>query len=129
MKSLYANLKAVYSFVAAVLTASANGTGVDTQGYSDGLLVVQAGAIDLASGNETYTFTVEESDDNSSFSAVSGLSTTVTANNQTKLVALKNLGVTRKRYLRAVFTAAGTTPSCAFSAVILLGQPVSAPVN
>lgn len=129
MSNVYDNTKVVASTVPVVATASANGSGVDTQGFENATMVVQAGVIDLSSGNETYTFTLEESDDNSTFVAVSGVSTTVTANNQTKLVSVKNLGTSRKRYLRGVLTAAGTTPSIAYGITFLLGNPVSAPVN
>ena len=129
MDSIYDNVGVGVSTAPIVATASANGSGVDTLGYHDGMLVVTAGVIDLASGNETYTFTLEESDDNSSFAAVSGVSLTITASAQTKFARIANLNTTRKRYLRAVLTAAGTTPSIAYSAHILLGNPVSGAVR
>lgn len=130
MKSLYANIKALASLVPAVRTADANGSGVDTLGYNDGMFVIMAGDIDLTTGDETYAFTVEESDDNSSWSAaISGLTATVTADNQVKLIAVKNLNTTRKRYLRVSLDVGGTTPSIPVSAVFLAGEPVSAPVN
>jgi len=125
MKKVFDNVKPVVSLVPAVRTASANGTGVDTKGYRDGMAVINAGTIDLASGNETYTFSIEESDDNSTFTAVSGLTNTVTANDQVKEIRLSDLNVTRKRYLRVVLTTAGTTPSIAGSATILLGLGAS----
>jgi len=129
MDSIYDNVGVGVSTAPIVATASANGSGVDTLGYNNGMLVVTAGVIDLASGNETYTFTLEESDDNSTFAAVSGVSLTITANAQTKFARITNLNTTRKRYLRAVLTAAGTTPSIAYSAHILLGDPVSGAVR
>lgn len=129
MNDLYDNVKFTASLVALSRTANADGTGVDTKGYSQGVAVIQAGDIDLTTGDETYTFSIEESDDNSTFAAVSGLTTTVTADNQTKLIRLSNLNTTRKRYLRVVLTVAGTTPIIPVSAVIALGSPASAPVN
>lgn len=129
MDNIYDNVKFVASLVALSRTANANGTGVDTLGFNQGALVIQAGDIDLTTGDETYTFSVEESDDNSTFAAVSGLTTTVTADNQTKLIRVSNLNTTRKRYLRAVLTVAGTTPIIPVSAVFALGTPASAPVN
>lgn len=129
MDSLYANLKVLASHVPAVRTADANGTGVDTLGFSDGLLVVMAGDIDLANVDETYAINIEESDDNSTFAAVSGLTTSVTADNQVKLVAVKNLNTTRKRYLRAVLDVGGTTPSIPLATAFILGAPYSGPVN
>lgn len=129
MRKLVDNVKISYSIAPVVSTASANGTGVDTQGYSDAMLIVAAGTIDTASGNETYSYSIEHSDDNSSFSAVSGATTTITASNTTKVVRLAELNVTIKRYVRAVLTAAGTTPSIAHSAVFALGEPYAGPVN
>lgn len=130
MKSLYANIKALISLVPAVRTADANGTGVDTKGYNNALIVIQAGDIDLTTGDETYAFTVEESDDNSAWSsAISGLTASVTADNQVKLIAVKNLNTTRKRYIRVSLDVGGTTPSIPVSALVLLSEPYSAPVN
>jgi len=129
MENVYDNVKSVVSLVPAVRTANANGTGVDTQGYSNGKVVISAGDIDLTTGDETYTFSVEDSADNSSFAAVSGLTTTVTADNQTKNIRLSNLNLTLRRYIRVVLTVAGTTPSIPVSAVLELGQPVSGPVQ
>lgn len=128
MKTLYDNVKILASLVSATRTADANGTGVDTKGYNDAMLIVSAGDIDLANADETYSFKIEESDDNSSFSDT-GLSTTITADNQVKVVAIKNLGTTRKRYLRAVLDVGGTTPSIPASALFALSGADSGPVN
>lgn len=130
METLYANVKAYASLVPAVRTADANGSGVDTLGFSDGMALISVGDLDLASGDETYAFTVEESDDNSSFTAaISGLTASATADNQVKVIALKNLNTTRKRYLRISLDVGGTTPSCPVAALILLTGAYSGPVN
>lgn len=117
------------SLVPAVLTADTNGTGVDTRGYSDGMLSVIVGDIDTASGNETYVVNLEESDDNSTFTAVSGYSITITADNQAKELRIPDLNVTRKRYLRAVLDVGGTTPSAPISAAFVLGEKHTLPVG
>ncbi len=130
MRSIYDAIKFLVSLVPATRTASGNGTAVDTMGYSTAALVVQAGDIDTADGNETYAFSVEESDDGSTgWAAVSGASTTITADNQTKLVRVEGLGTSRKRYLRAVATLAGTTPSAPSTAIFALGRAYREPVN
>jgi len=126
---LFDNINVLASLVPATRTADTNGTGVDTQGYRDGMLVVSAGDIDLASTDETYAINIEESDDNSTFAAVSGLTTTVTADNQVKLIRVSELNVTRKRYLRAVLDVGGTTPSIPLAAIFLLGESYTGPVN
>lgn len=126
---LFDNTKAIASLVSATRTADANGTGVDTQGYRDGMMVVQAGDIDLASTDETYVMELEESDDNSTFVDVTGISITITADNQTGVVRIPELNVVRKRYLRAVLNVGGTTPSIPCSAVFLLGEAYAGPIN
>lgn len=128
MSKLFDNVKVLASLVPAVRTADANGTGVDTQGYDNGMMVVSVGDIDLANADETYVVKVEESDDNSSFSDT-GLSVTITADNEVDQVRLAELNVARKRYLRAVLDVGGTTPSCPVSALFLLGGKYSGPVN
>ena len=126
---LFDNVKAVASLVSATRTADANGTGVDTQGYRDAMLVVQAGNIDLADADETYVVELEESDDNSTWSDVATISVTITADNETGVARVAELNVTRKRYLRAVLNVGGTSPSFPGSAVFLLGEAHNGPVN
>jgi len=130
MKRVFDNVEVKQSVVPAVITASANGSAVDTLGFTDGMVEIIAGAIDLVSTNETYVFTVEESDDGSTgWVAVSGASTAITANNQLKEIRLAELNLTRKRYLRVVATLGGTTPSFAGAGVIVLGNKQSGPVG
>ena len=115
----------------ATRTANANGSAVDTQGYGSAVLTVSAGDIDTASGDETYAFTVEESADGSTgWAAISGASVSVIADNDVKLIRLEGLNTgSRKRYLRAVLTVGGTTPSIPVSAVFALSRPYNEPVN
>lgn len=129
MKNVYDNIKVLASLVPASRTASANGTGVDTQGYENGMVVVSAGDIDLTTGDETYAFKVQDSADNSTFADVSGLTTTVTADNDVKLIRLTGLGANIRRYVRVVATLAGTTPICPVEAFVLLGNAFKKPVN
>lgn len=129
MHKLFDNTKVLASLVPAVRTADANGTGVDTLGYRDGMLVVSVGDIDLANADETYVIELEESDDNSTFSDVATISVTITADNQVGVARVSELNVTRKRYLRAVLNVGGTTPSIPVSAVFLLGEAYAGAVN
>lgn len=129
MRHLFDNTKVLASLVPAVRTADANGTGIDTQGYENAMLVVSAGDIDLANADETYVVELEESDDNSTFTDVADISVTITADNQVGVARIPNLNTTRKRYLRAVLNVGGTTPSFPGNALILLGGGDSGPVN
>jgi hypothetical protein len=125
MRKVFDNVLCQASLVPAVRTADANGTGVDTKGFRDGMAVISVGDLDLASGNETYAFNIEESDDNSTFAAVSGLTVSATADDQVKEIRLADLNVTRKRYLRVVLDVGGTTPSCPCTALIVCGLGAS----
>ena len=129
MRSLYDSVKSLASLVPAVRTASANGTGVDTMGYNTAKAVIVAGDIDLTTGDETYSFKVQDSEDNSTFADVSGATATVTADNQVKNIAINGLGTSINRYVRVVLTTAGTTPSIPCSAVIELGNAFDNPVQ
>ena len=129
MRSVYDAIKVLASLVPATRTADANGTGVDTKGYNSAMLVVSAGDIDLTDTNETYVVNLEESADNSTFTAVSGISVTITADNQVGVARIDGLGTSRKRYLRAVLDVGGTTPSIPGTALFLLGRAYQEPVN
>jgi hypothetical protein len=128
MNKLFDNLKFLFSFRPVALTATTNGTGVDTQGYNDAVAVLEVGAVTGTS--PTMTVKIQESDDNSTFSDVSGLTfTQVTASNSSQLLRISELNVTRKRYLRAVATIGGTTPSFTTSCELVLGDYISGAVN
>lgn len=129
MNAVFDNILCIPSLVPATRTADANGTAVDTRGFNDGMFVVAAGDIDLANADETYVVNVEESDDGSTgWTAVSGVSITITADNQTKETRLSELNLTRKRYLRAVLDVGGTTPSIPGTAFFVLGRKDSGPI-
>ena len=98
-------------------TATYNTPGLDLgAGFLPGGLgvpaaaVVQATAVDVADGNESYSFVVQESSDNVTFVAAGG-SASVTAVGTTVVRARIT-----KRYVRLALTVAGTTPSITFKA-------------
>ncbi|NIQ97540.1 MAG: hypothetical protein GWN87_27715 [Desulfuromonadales bacterium] len=128
MRDLKNNLDGVNSLAPAAYTASTNGSGVDLKGYSGAMVVFHAGTADTGNADETYTPGVEESDDNSTFSAVAasdleGVLANMTAN------SVQRAGYKgSKRYVRAVMTLGGTTPSINASALVVRGLPHAAPV-
>jgi len=96
-------------------TAAFNTPSVDLgAGFSPGGLgkpaaaVVQITAVDTADGNETYTFTLQESSDNSTFT-VAGAGVPL---NTIGTHAVR--GWITKRYVRVALTVGGTTPSITF---------------
>lgn len=128
MRKLFDNTKVSFSFRPNAVTATANGTGVDTQGYADGMVILEVGTV--SGTTPSMTVKIQESDDNSTFADITGATfTAVTASNSSQVLRLSELNVTRKRYVRAVATISGTTPSFAFSTIVLLGENTSGPVN
>lgn len=111
-------------------TASANGLGVDTQGYGHATFIFHLGAHDRTTGDETIEFQVAESDDDTSFADITGATTGAIGNvvpNATSgaiyVISVDLLKPGRKRYLRAETVAAGTTPIDLCSAVVILSNP------
>ena len=98
-------------------TASFNTPALDLgAGFAPGGLglpvggVVQVTAVDVADGNESYAFTLQESSDNVTFAAASpGAVTGAVGTYPVR-------GRISKRFVRLALTIAGTTPSITFKA-------------
>lgn len=128
MRSVYDVIKALFTLRPQAATASANGSGVDTLGYNSAMLVLEVGTV--SGTTPTLDVKLQESVDNSTFTDVTGYTfTQVTASNNSQVMRIDGLGTSRKRYLRAVATIGGTTPSFALAAEILLGRAFKKPVN
>jgi hypothetical protein len=127
MRDLKSNIKPVQSLIPATRTAAANGTGVDLAGFNAASVVFSNGAI--GGTTPSFTFEVQESDDNAAFTAVAdkdlrGVEPVITTANQVSQVSY----IGYKRYIRAILkTVAGTTPTLDCAAHIILGSPASAP--
>lgn len=122
-------LDAAHSLEPAVrATGTLTGSGVDLLGYNAAAMLVYFGAYT----NGTHTPSLEHSDDNVSFSAVSaaeleGSFAPVSSGagvNSVQRVGYKG----GKRYLRAVMTVASGATGAASSALILRGQAGQEPV-
>jgi hypothetical protein len=111
----------------ATRTASGNGTGVDLgAGYAPSgggqpmQAVISFSALDRAQGDETYSFRIEDSPDNSTWTARSADRTTAqegfTSNGASGVFTIGANIV--QRYVRIVWTLAGTTPSITFTAYL-----------
>tara|TARA_Y100000114_G_scaffold38332_1_gene34007 strand:+ start:592 stop:1056 length:465 start_codon:yes stop_codon:yes gene_type:complete len=71
MKDLSNSISPAVSLAAAVRSAAANGTGVDLQGYESATVLVDVGAEgDTLSSTVFFEVSLEESDDNSTFTDV-----------------------------------------------------------
>ena len=128
MRDIRNNLDGVRSIDPASVTATTNGSGVDLRDFDGAMVVFQAGTADTGNGDETYVPVVEESEDNSSFSAVAANDLEGTLSNMVAN-SIQRVGYKGgKRYIRAVLTLGGTTPSINASALVVRGIPHSAPV-
>lgn len=130
-RDLKSNLDAAQSLAPAARTAAANGTGVDLAGYGSALILLALGLWTDGS----FTFSVEESDDNSAFTAVAsgdllGAFTVVDGTDDDNTI--QRVGyVGTKRYIRvAVAQGASPAPSTGLvcSAEVLRGHPDVAPL-
>jgi len=105
---------------------------VDTQGFFNGAVVANIGAVDDADGDETYDLEVYESDssDMSSASLVTTMSIDRSnADNTVEVVRLDQLATPRKRYLETRLKTGGNTPSIDIAVEVLLGEAEHAPVG
>ncbi len=112
---------------AAARTATTTGSTVDLSGYRSAAVVLHCGVFT----DGEFTPTVEESDDDSSWSTVaagdlSGAFTAVTASTDVSIQEVGYLG--SKRYLRLLMTESSASTGALFSAVVIRGNPVTAPV-
>lgn len=107
-----------------------NGAGVDLAGYDSALVVIEAGVITGAGA--TLTFEVQESDNNTDFTAVAdtdlaGAEPVVAAANDDQIHLVGYKGI--RRYIRVSITAkAGTTPTMPCAATVLRGRARRSPV-
>ena len=100
-------------------TASYNTPGLDLgAGFAPGSMgvpvagVVAVTALDTADGNEIYSFTLQESSDNASFTAAGTATPVVGAGGHVVR------GWATKRYVRLAVIISGTTPSITFKSYL-----------
>jgi hypothetical protein len=137
MRDLSNNVVAVVGTVPAVVTADANGTAVDLQGFESAMVIVNTGIEgDTLSSSVKFDFILEESDDNSTYTAVtsstsvtetsvdsSGIFLTLDANGETpQITQIGYIG--GKRYIRCKIDATGThSNGTPMSIEIIKGNP------
>ena len=101
----------------AVLTSSTNGVGVDMQDC--GPEVISVLSVGAASGTSaTLDVKLQESDDNSTFTDISGATHTQLTDSDSNTTEVIQTAKRSKRYVRAVATLAGTSPSFATSVTL-----------
>lgn len=113
----------------AVYTATTNGQSIDLRGFDSVAFTVATGTVTDGS----YTVTLEESDDNTTFTAVPAADYLITSS---VAIAATDDNVVRrfgyrgtKRYVRPVLTATGAVSGGAFSVTGALGHADKLPVE
>lgn len=133
MRSVYDAIKSLISVVPKTVTATETGSAVDTLGYSSAELVLSLGAIDATTGDESYVLSITECATSGGAYTATGITCPTIVNSTggstNYAVRVEDLGRTRLRFLKAVLTLGGTTPSAAMSANFLLGRAFQEPVQ
>jgi len=128
MRDLKNNVDAAISLSPAARNATANGTGVDLQGYEGAMALVQFGTWT----DGTHTPSLQDSDDNSAFSAVAagdmlGSFTAVSSGGGSNTV--QRVGyIGAKRYVRGVMTVSGATTGALSAIALARGVAARRPV-
>lgn len=104
------------TFTPAVRTTTANGSGIDLLNAGPELCAEVAVGV-MGGTTPTLDITLEESADNTTFTAMPGTPAFTQMVTGTQLVQLLNITRT-KRYVRGVATFGGTSPSWPFSMTI-----------
>lgn len=128
---IYDNIKAVCTLDADAYTTDTTGQDyVDTQGFSDGMLLVTAGDIATTAG-DVYTITLGECDTTGGTYTSTGITVVFQHDddNELRVARIPQLNTVRKRYLRADIACSATTASWEGAVTVLLGDGFSNPVT
>jgi hypothetical protein len=123
-RDLTSNIDLRTSLAPQAFTASANGASADLRSFESAAVAFVAGTVT----DGTHTPSVEESDDDSTWTAVAAADLSGT------LADLASATVQRvgyrgaKRYLRAVLTVSGATVGAVAAAVVIRGNAAQRPV-
>ncbi|MFK5949266.1 MAG: hypothetical protein QM500_10920 [Methylococcales bacterium] len=124
MKDLQSKIRLAVALAIAVRTASANGSGIDLQGFNSAVVVLTPGTIT----DGTHTPKVQESDDDSTYTDVAATDLVGTLADLTSDTVQKVGYKGNKRYIRVVLTVAGTTTGGIYGALAVRGDADLSPV-
>ena len=123
-RDLKSNIDIVASLAPAARTATASGAGVDLRGYESAVAAFVPGTVT----DGAHTPSVEESDDDSTFTAVAAAdllgSLADLASNVTQRVGYRG----SKRYIRAKITVSGASTGAVDAALVIRGNAVQQPL-
>ena len=124
MFDLVNNIAVEESIAPAAQTANVNGTGIDLRGYNAVAVIVDAGTIT----DGTHAISLEESDDDSTYTAVAASDLQGSFSNVASNTPQKVGYIGTKRYIRAVATVSGATTGGVYGVAVIKGRPEVAPV-
>lgn len=127
LRDIRSNISSAHSLAPAEYTANATGTGVDLRGYDSAMVVIHAGAYT----DGTHVFQIEESDDDSNYTAVAdadlqGSEPTIDSvadDNSTFEIGY----IGNSRYIRVTVGSTGTTSGTAYGVSVIRGHAHSRP--
>lgn len=127
LRDITSNLAAEPSLAPAVRTATTNGAGVDLRGSDSAMVVVNTGAYTDGS----HVVTLQESDDNSTFTDVAdadiqGTEPTINAAGDANSVFQFGY-IGTSRYVRVISTVTGATSGAAYAGSVVRGHLHQAP--
>ena len=128
LKDLENRISVVQSLAPAARNATANGTGIDLQGFNSAMVVFNFGTWT----DGTHTPSLQHSTDNATWATCDSNSLNgafVAVSSGAGSNTIQKIGYTGGyRYLRAVMTTSGATTGAAANAVVLRGHPAVGPV-
>ena len=130
MRDIHNNIKPNQTIKPSSYSATQNGDVVDLRGFNAAVALFYLWAGDFTDTDEVYSPKLQSSNDASIWNNVP---TTELEGNLTPVSSIGQEGLQSvgykgsSRYLRAVITIVGTSPSIISSATIILGEPHQAP--
>ena len=128
LRDLVNSLSVVETLAPASRNAAANGAGVDLRGFDSAAVVIERGA--EGGTSPSFTFEVQESDDNSVYTAVADADLDGTEPVVTEAGTPVKIGYQgNKRYIRAAITeVTGGSPTLLCAASVIRGHAHQRPV-
>lgn len=121
-RDLVNNVAEAISLNVATYTATTTGAGVDLKDFDSATVFVITGNIT----DGTHAISLEESDDNSTYTAVSasnliGSAPSITGTDDNKIFSFGYIG--NKQYIRVKSTVSGATTGGIYGAIVVKGHP------
>lgn len=124
-RDINSNVATVSSFVPLLRTATVTGTGVDLAGFRSAMVLIHVGTVT----DGTHTLSLEESDDDSTYTAVASTDRSGSFTAAATAVKTQEVGyLGTKRYIRVKSTVTGSPATGGtYGAIVIKGDPLDLP--